>query len=41
MAWDDDLLTDQKTAAVHAGSHARLLAGPGTGKTLTLTRRIK
>ena len=40
MAWDDDLLTDQRTAAAHAGTHARLLAGPGTGKTLTLTRRI-
>ena len=25
---------------MHVGNHARLLAGPGTGKTLTLTRRI-
>lgn len=40
MAWDTDLLNDQKQAASHTGSHARLLAGPGTGKTLTLTRRI-
>jgi len=40
MAWDTDLLNDQKQAASHIGSHARLLAGPGTGKTLTLTRRI-
>lgn len=40
MAWDDGLLEGQKKAAQHAGSHARLLAGPGTGKTLTLTRRI-
>ena len=40
MAWDKDLLPDQKTAAMHVGNHARLLAGPGTGKTLTLTRRI-
>ena len=40
MAWDDDLLTAQRTAAKHVGTHARLLAGPGTGKTLTLTRRI-
>ena len=40
MAWDDDLLTDQRTAAKHVGTHARLLAGPGTGKTLTLTRRV-
>ena len=40
MAWDKDLLPDQRTAAAHTGNHARLLAGPGTGKTLTLTRRI-
>ena len=40
MAWNDDLLKEQETAAGHTGSHARLLAGPGTGKTLTLTRRI-
>ena len=40
MPWDDHLLPEQRTAAAHAGSHARLLAGPGTGKTLTLTRHI-
>jgi DNA helicase II / ATP-dependent DNA helicase PcrA len=40
MAWDDDLLPEQRMAASHAGSHARLLAGPGTGKTLTLTRHV-
>ena len=40
MGWDDSLTTDQKVAAGHIGSHARLLAGPGTGKTLTLTRRV-
>jgi DNA helicase-2/ATP-dependent DNA helicase PcrA len=40
MAWDDDLLPDQRTAAAHVDNHARLLAGPGTGKTLTLTRHI-
>lgn len=40
MAWDDDLLADQRRAASHVGRHARLLAGPGTGKTLTLTRRV-
>jgi DNA helicase-2/ATP-dependent DNA helicase PcrA len=40
MAWDDELLPDQRTAASHVGRHARLLAGPGTGKTLTLTRRV-
>lgn len=37
MQWDKDLLDDQKKAASHIGDHARLLAGPGTGKTLTLT----
>ena len=40
MAWYDNLLPDQRTAAIHIGTHARLLAGPGTGKTFTLTRRI-
>lgn len=39
MRWDEELLDDQKEAACHSGCHARLLAGPGTGKTLTLTRR--
>ncbi len=41
MGWKDGLLTEQEKAAGHTGSHARLLAGPGTGKTLTLTRRIR
>lgn len=40
MKWDDDLLPDQIIAASYTGTHARLLAGPGTGKTLVLTRRI-
>ena len=40
MKWDSGLLDAQKQAVVHIGKHARLLAGPGTGKTLTLTRRI-
>lgn len=40
MAWDDNLLPEQRTAASHSGTHARLLAGPGTGKTLTLARRV-
>ena len=40
MAWDDGLQGRQLEAARHCGSHARLLAGPGTGKTLTLTRRV-
>ena len=40
MAWNDHLLDEQEQAAAHLGSHARVLAGPGTGKTLTLTRRV-
>lgn len=40
MAWDEGLVERQREAAAHMGKHARLLAGPGTGKTLTLTRRI-
>jgi len=40
MPWYDDLDKRQKDAASHSGSHARLLAGPGTGKTVTLTRRL-
>jgi DNA helicase-2/ATP-dependent DNA helicase PcrA len=40
MSWDQGLLNDQKVAVQHCGSHARLLAGPGTGKTHTLTRRL-
>ncbi len=40
MVWDKDLFGDQKVAASHTGCHALLIAGPGTGKTLTLTRRV-
>lgn len=40
MSWDSGLLAAQKRAACHVGSHACLRAGPGTGKTLTLARRI-
>jgi len=40
MAWSDNLLPEQRTAAGHSGAHARLLAGPGTGKTLSLTRHV-
>lgn len=40
MAWHDGLTDEQRTAAGHAGHHARMLAGPGTGKTYVLTRRI-
>lgn len=34
------LTPDQTTAVHHVGTHARLLAGPGTGKTFTLTHRV-
>ena len=40
MPWEQDLTNEQINAASHIGRHARLLAGPGTGKTLCLTRRI-
>jgi len=40
MNWDHELTEAQRDAAKHIGSHARLLAGPGTGKTLVLTRRV-
>lgn len=35
-----DATSDQIKAIDHVGNHARLLAGPGTGKTKTLTRRV-
>ncbi len=38
--WSDSLSDEQINAVEHYGTHARLLAGPGTGKTLVLTRRI-
>ena len=41
MSWSDDLLCEQKKAACHFGTHARLLAGPGTGKTLVMCRHIE
>lgn len=34
------LTPDQVKAVHHIGSHARLLAGPGSGKTFTLTHRV-
>jgi len=40
MTWNDGLRGRQLEAARHVGTHARLLAGPGTGKTLTLTLRL-
>lgn len=38
--WSLDLTDEQIKAAEYYGSHARLLAGPGTGKTLVLTKRL-
>jgi len=40
MSWNRDLTEEQINAVSHTGMHACLLAGPGTGKTLCLTRRI-
>jgi DNA helicase II / ATP-dependent DNA helicase PcrA len=40
MNWDEGLTDEQKIPAKHIGTHARLLAGPGTGKTLTLQRHV-
>jgi len=39
--WSDGLLDDQKHAASHDGKNARVLAGPGTGKTFTLRGRVE
>ncbi len=36
----EKLTPDQILAVSHKNSHARLLAGPGTGKTFTLTHRV-
>src|SRR3989304_4504738 len=35
-----DASSDQIAAIDYIGNHARLLAGPGTGKTKTLTHRV-
>jgi len=36
----DPLNSEQKEAVLHRGSHLLIVAGPGTGKTMTLTHRI-
>lgn len=41
MPWNDNLTPEQSHAAQSSGSHARLLAGPGTGKTLVMSRHIR
>lgn len=38
--WKEGLSEEQIEAASYKGTHARLLAGPGTGKTKTLTHRV-
>ena len=40
MRWDEGLTEEQKIPAMHIGTHARLLAGPGTGKTLALQHHV-
>ncbi len=40
MSWSDGLSSEQQAVAKHIGSHGRLLAGPGTGKTRTMTGRV-
>lgn len=40
MSWNDGLSSEQQAVAKHIGSHGRLLAGPGTGKTRTMTGRV-
>lgn len=40
MTWDEGLHDKQIEAAKFSGSHARLIAGPGTGKTITLVKRV-
>lgn len=39
-SWSDQLSNEQAAAASYGGSHARLLAGPGTGKTYTMAGRV-
>jgi DNA helicase II / ATP-dependent DNA helicase PcrA len=40
VRWNHGLTDEQIQAIEHSGNHARLLAGPGTGKTHCLTRRV-
>jgi DNA helicase II / ATP-dependent DNA helicase PcrA len=41
MSWNEDLSEEQQEAAGVATGHLVLLAGPGTGKTFVLVRRIQ
>jgi DNA helicase II / ATP-dependent DNA helicase PcrA len=40
MAWNDDLTGVHLTIAGHVGPFLRVVAGPGTGKTFALMRRV-
>jgi DNA helicase-2/ATP-dependent DNA helicase PcrA len=40
VAWGDDLSAEQAAYASHAADRLRLVAGPGTGKTRVMTRRV-
>ena len=40
-SWREGLLPEQVSAASHEGTNARLLAGPGTGKTWALKARVQ
>jgi DNA helicase-2/ATP-dependent DNA helicase PcrA len=40
MPWDDDLSPEQRRYTSHGARILRLVAGPGTGKTRVLTRRV-
>jgi DNA helicase-2/ATP-dependent DNA helicase PcrA len=41
LPWDEGLRPEQRSVAEHPRENAVLLAGPGTGKTHTLVRRIE
>lgn len=40
MPWYDGLDREQRAVASHVGSHARVFAGPGTGKTHVMAKRV-
>lgn len=40
MPWDNGLTTEQRNVVSFIDTHARLLAGPGTGKTRSITKKI-
>lgn len=40
MSWNDNLNPPHLNVAEHSGSPLRVLAGPGTGKTFSITKRV-